>query len=157
MGPVPSFRDVTTDRINYPTVDDNATITAESQAGTDRDIAQEDLQFSDDMAETGDGESKISNLRWAVEQGVTLMGLPPPVQLPSKGTGRFATTPITELISIPMADTLVKQGTAINQCVTGNKDVGRSEPTFPFLSLKAKSMKTFVSSETQGFTTTTPS
>ena len=157
MGQVSSLRDVTTDRINYPTVDDNATITAESRSGTGRDLAEDDPQLSDDLSETGDIGSSRSNFRWAVEQCATLMGLPPPVQQPTRGTGRFATTPVTELIALPMADTLVKQCTAINQCVTGKKEVGRSEPTFPSLSLKAKSLKTYASSETQGFVTTTPS
>ena len=115
-GPVSSLRDVTIDRMSYPTIDDNATITAESRSWTDRDLAQDDSQLSDELSETGDIVSSRSNFRWAVEQCATLMGLSPPVQQPTRGTGSFATTPMTELIVLTMADTLVKQGSAINQC-----------------------------------------
>lgn len=155
-GRAPTLRGTTTEGINYPSIDGNASRATDSRSGTSRASAEDDRLESDMELDTQEVGQAKSNFRWAVEECATLMGLPPPVHQPTVGTGRFATVPTQALISLPMADAMLKQCAAINNCVTAKKDVGRSEPAFPSIALKARSLKTYSSSVTNGFTTATP-
>ena len=105
--------------------------------------------------EEGIGEKK-SAFRWAIQEIARLMGLPPTTMQVSTGHGRFAATPEKPMISLPLADHLIKHCRAINQKVMAKKEIGRSEPVFPSLSFKAKAIDTYASASTDSMISIPP-
>lgn len=112
---------------------------------------------SDSESDRDETSETRSNFRWALESIYTFMGRTLKEPAPSVGTGRFATKPKREQISLPMATALVDHCTGINRAVTVIKDnTGRSEPSFPSISCRASAQDTYASETTDGCVTRAP-
>ena len=128
-----------------------------SRSGDDRSQTGEApsmMEIDDSDREESAGDQ--SNFRWAVESVSALMGLPIKSTPKVTGSGRFSTAPTKEMIALPLAPTIVNRCKEINNSVIQHKEVGRSEPTFPSVRIKARAVATYASARTEGVVSTAP-